>query len=44
MVGNDPSPKDVHIWIPRTYEYIRLQDIGKLRLQIELFANQLTLK
>lgn len=36
LSGKMPSPKDVHVFIPRTSEYIALQGVGGLRWQMEL--------
>ena len=38
------SLKDVYVITIRIYEYIRIRGTGELRLQVELFANQMTLK
>ena len=36
VVDRITAPKDIHVLIPRTFEYIRLQGKGELRLQMEL--------
>lgn len=36
LSGKMSSPKDVHVFIPRTSEYIALQGVGRLRWQTEL--------
>lgn len=39
-----PTHKDVHILIPTTYGYVRLQGKGELRLKMELGLLKLTLQ
>ena len=36
VVDRITTPEDIHILIPRTFEYIRLQGKGELRLQMEI--------